>query len=458
MDNIKDDKIVQESIGNNAEEFQDKKSRKKKIEILLITLALLLVATIGFMLFLINNYNVRLVTINGKQQIMTGVTSAEFADVYDNLTVTFVDEGQSTSYTYNDLGIQIQWTDEQKSLFDNFAIDMDNMQLSFNYSEELQDIVQNLNNGRQDWSSATFVETENAFVLTKEQEGNKVDIELIEEYIISNLTLKDLIVNLDDFRYSQPEDFITATKYNQEALKWTSFRVTYSNGFTITPENIKPFFTLTDEHKIVFKQEMKEALTEQVWEWVNNDLQSYNTLGGTFKFVKHDGQEIELKGVNCGDTVDKQKEVEFLVEAIENLKIYTLRIPEMSVDYPDDIQSNVIEVSREDQHLWYWKNGKVHMETDIVTGWKDRWDTPTGVYQILNKIDGVYLVGADYRSWVDKWMRFWNGYGLHDAMWRSEFGGDIYTRNGSHGCINLPHSFAVELYDMVEPGDCIVIY
>jgi lipoprotein-anchoring transpeptidase ErfK/SrfK len=156
--------------------------------------------------------------------------------------------------------------------------------------------------------------------------------------------------------------------------------------------------------------------------------------------------------------MDKQKEVKFLVETIERLQICSERIPEMTIDYPDNIQRNVIEISIEDQHLWYWKNGEVYMETDIVTGWKDKWDTPKGVYRMLNKIDGVYLTGADYKVWVDKWMRFWNGYGLHDAMWRPQFGGAIYTKNGSHGCINLPHDFAVKLYDMVEAGDCVVIY
>ena len=98
------------------------------------------------------------------------------------------------------------------------------------------------------------------------------------------------------------------------------------------------------------------------------------------------------------------------------------------------------------------------MDTDIVTGWKNKWDTPKGVYRVLNKINGVYLIGEDYKTWVDKWMRFWEGYGLHDATWRNKFGDDIYARNGSHGCINLPHSFAVKLYDLVKPGDCVVIY
>ena len=56
-------------------------------------------------------------------------------------------------------------------------------------------------------------------------------------------------------------------------------------------------------------------------------------------------------------------------------------------------------------------------------------------------------------------MRMTNsGIGLHDADWRSSFGGKIYTYNGSHGCINLPPDFAYELYDRIERKICVIIY
>lgn len=440
------------------QEASQDKPKKKKIWILLLILTLLMFAAIGVLLFAIVKNDVKIVTFKGEQQIMTDVTPEEFANMYGDTMIVFKEDGQGTSYAYNELGIEVQWTDEQKILFGKFIVDLDKIQVNFNYSEDLQDIVQGLNKDRIDWKSATFTETDSAFILTKEQEGNKVDIKAIEEHISSNLTTKDLVISLDDFQYAQPEDFVTAEKYNDEFSKWSSFCVTYTNGFIITTEDIKPFFELTDEYKIVFKEGMKKDLTEKVQEWVDNDLQSYNTLGGTFKFKTHDGEEVELKGVNYGDVMDKQKEVEFLIESIEKLQSCSQRIPEMSIDDPDDIQSNVIEVSIEDQHLWYWQNGEVVMETDVVTGWKNKWDTPKGVYRILDKINGTYLVGDDYNVWVDKWIRFWKGYGLHDAMWRYKFGADVYTRNGSHGCINLPHDFAVEIYDMVDMGDCVVIY
>ena len=55
-------------------------------------------------------------------------------------------------------------------------------------------------------------------------------------------------------------------------------------------------------------------------------------------------------------------------------------------------------------------------------------------------------------------MPFWNGYGLHDAPWRDEFGGTIYKTNGSHGCINLPPEKAEQLFSIIKTHDIIVIY
>ncbi|MBQ0059355.1 MAG: L,D-transpeptidase [Lachnospiraceae bacterium] len=55
-------------------------------------------------------------------------------------------------------------------------------------------------------------------------------------------------------------------------------------------------------------------------------------------------------------------------------------------------------------------------------------------------------------------MPFHEGYGLHDATWRSSFGGDIYQYGGSHGCVNLPEYIAAEVYDNIEVGTIVVIF
>ena len=55
-------------------------------------------------------------------------------------------------------------------------------------------------------------------------------------------------------------------------------------------------------------------------------------------------------------------------------------------------------------------------------------------------------------------MPFCGGYGLHDASWRSSFGGSIYKRSGSHGCVNLPTWEAPELYDLISVGTPVIVF
>ena len=45
-----------------------------------------------------------------------------------------------------------------------------------------------------------------------------------------------------------------------------------------------------------------------------------------------------------------------------------------------------MEVDITEQHIWFVVNGQVALETDVITGTKGVHDTPTGVFQILEKM------------------------------------------------------------------------
>lgn len=79
----------------------------------------------------------------------------------------------------------------------------------------------------------------------------------------------------------------------------------------------------------------------------------------------------------------------------------------------------------------------------------------------MTHTNGKRLKGPTWNVWVDYWMRFTDSAcGFHDATWRSnsEFGGDTYKNNGSHGCVNLRHDFAKELYDHIDIGTIVVVH
>ena len=99
-------------------------------------------------------------------------------------------------------------------------------------------------------------------------------------------------------------------------------------------------------------------------------------------------------------------------------------------------------------------------ETDFVSGNINNPGcvTPAGIFGLTYKTTNAVLRGADYETPVNYWMPFYGNFGMHDATWRSSFGGDIFLTNGSHGCLNLPLDAAAVIYSYVSEGSPIICY
>ena len=127
-----------------------------------------------------------------------------------------------------------------------------------------------------------------------------------------------------------------------------------------------------------------------------------------------------------------------------------------------DITGTYVEVSISEQHLWCYHNYELVMDTDVVTGLPtSERETRRGIYAIDAKKEHATLGRLDvqgYASPVDYWAPFDGGRGLHDAPWRSSFGGDIYLYDGSHGCVNIPSQNMAAIYNAIEIGNAVIIY
>lgn len=172
---------------------------------------------------------------------------------------------------------------------------------------------------------------------------------------------------------------------------------------------------------------------------------------------------ITVSGGTYGQIMNNKEEISYLIEKLNKRESVIDRIPIWKVEPKEEGYENTyIEIDLSAQHVWYYVNNELIMESDCVTGTDNTSrETPTGYYFVSEKVNGKYLTGADYKTWVDKWMRITDrGHGLHDASWRksSEFGGNTYKTDGSHGCINLPKKFAYNLYDKIDVGVLVVIH
>ena len=107
------------------------------------------------------------------------------------------------------------------------------------------------------------------------------------------------------------------------------------------------------------------------------------------------------------------------------------------------------------QHLYFYKDGQLFLESDVVSGKND--GTPTGTYSFTYKERYATLNGENYSSPVSWWMPFSGNVGLHDASWRTNFGGTLYKSGGSHGCINLPIKTAKAIYENIDASTAAVI-
>lgn len=114
--------------------------------------------------------------------------------------------------------------------------------------------------------------------------------------------------------------------------------------------------------------------------------------------------------------------------------------------------ANHILISISEQKLWFYQDGVLQLTSNVVTGTKGEHDTPRGSFRIQYKARSVYLRGPDYKTFVNYWMPIYGDIGLHDATWRSSFGGYIYQTSGSHGCINLPYYVAENIYYNAPTG------
>ncbi len=188
----------------------------------------------------------------------------------------------------------------------------------------------------------------------------------------------------------------------------------------------------------------------------------YDTIFGTREFKTSYGKTITVSGGDYGWWINTPAEVKSIKKLIKKGE-RCRRTPsyyQTAQSYGEnDYGDTYVEVNLTAQHVILYVNGRIVVEGDCVTGNSSRgYDTPAGVYGITYKEMNATLTGENYATPVTYWMPFNKNIGLHDADWRSSFGGDIYRTSGSHGCVNLPPDVAEKIYENVEKGTPVICY
>jgi hypothetical protein len=202
---------------------------------------------------------------------------------------------------------------------------------------------------------------------------------------------------------------------------------------------------------------------EKVKDFVERLALEHDTVGTERSFVNSHGKAVTVSGGPYGWKIDCDKETKELIDMINRGVKEKDREPVYKQKAfgrgKNDIGNTYVEINMSEQKMWYYKEGELIVSTNIVTGNTAKGNgTPSVVGYIHNKVRNTNLVGKGYVAFVHYWMKVYGSIGIHDASWRSKFGGSIYKINGSHGCINTPYEDVKTIFDNIEVGTPVIIF
>lgn len=325
--------------------------------------------------------------------------------------------------------------------------------------------------------------TRNAYVnlkdsdysIVKEVYGNNVDKNKFKTNVLKNISEGDFYINYypqDYYEKPKVKSNSTDLQNQQEYLKGLNvMNITYKmpkKKVKVSRDRIFRMYGISNSNLSAKAKENAPLKVDagEVKKFVKLINDKYDTVGAKRKFKSTNKGWIVVRGGDYGYDIDKKKEAKQLTADLKAQKSITRAPVYYKTGYKNakDIGNSYVEINLSSQKLWLYKKGKLVTSFSIVSGTTSSGHgTHPGVYYIKYKARHTTLRGSngdgtEYASPVNYWMPFNGGQGIHDANWRSSFGGTIYRYAGSHGCVNCPPSRVGAVYNNVTAGYPVVIY
>lgn len=305
-----------------------------------------------------------------------------------------------------------------------------------------------------------YMPQENAYRILPEEPGTRLDPQKIIPLIQNSLYALDSKVDIDVAGcYKSPnvtaEDSVL--KETVDTLNvWLGAEIKYNwygTEITVGSRELQNWVSIEEGEPHLDEEAIAAFVREKAAEADPN--------GHFYDFKTSLGASVNLKCIT-GWTTDSEKEALELAELIRQGAV-TEKEPVSSthnyVQFDGGVGDSYVEVDMTNQHVYLYYKGRLVLESDCVTGDIATGNkTPEGIYALKCRMPDCVLRGPGYESFVSFWMPFYGGYGLHDATWRTAFGGQIYQTNGSHGCVNLPYDAAQTIYSYIRTGFPVICY
>ncbi len=418
----------------------------------------------------VNNIDVSLISRSEVENFLNTHSVSDYC-----LTVTDI-HGENTAIQAEDIGLKEQYHTENLAwqnplLFPWYMWTGSNMTVNYDIvfdEEKLAAIVQEklLTPGEAGYTAPRNAYVSDyiygsGYIMVPPDDGDTPIPEKVQSVVQEAVYAESDALNLQDMdcyekaeiREDDPELLRLLAQKQSEV----SAVITYQFGSETRVVNSDVYYPWLTVHEDGAKELDKAAVRA----YVDALKEETDTAGTTRDFVTADGRTVQVTGP-FGYKMSAKKETAQLMadilsgEQITREPIYT-RVG-IQRDAPE-YGSSYVEVDLTKQKVYLFVDGQQILETDCVTGnARRRMNTPEGIYSMTYKAKNAILRGPGYATHVNYWMPFNKGIGLHDATWRSKFGGEIYARNGSHGCVNLPLEAAKTIYEYVGKGFPVICH
>ena len=310
--------------------------------------------------------------------------------------------------------------------------------------------------------NASFEYVDGGYILIEEVYGNKIKKDISYEVIKNAIMTGEKIIDLESLGGYENPKYISTSQEVIEAHrilnKYVSSEITYmfeDEEEVLEGSIIKAWLNVNEDLEVSIDE-------KKVREYIEGLSNLYDTIGITREFNTAYGEKVQVTGGYYGWKINKADELKSLMENIKNGEVIDkepIYLQKGLQRGENDIGDTYVEISMNRQYLWFYKDGKIIAEGEVVTGDVNKgYKTPLGTYMLNYKQKSATLRGENYSSEVKYWMPFNGNIGLHDAGWRYSFGGEIYKNNGSHGCVNLPEYVAKKIFENIEDGTPIICY
>lgn len=460
----------------------EKKINRKKLFIILgSVVGAVLVIYVGLSIFFMSHFYFN-TTLNGKN--VSGYSADKVFDNWEdeigNYSLKIVEsDGTESELKGSDIDMVLQWDDTISKMIskqNGFAWPAKLFNPDQNTSEAIvtfdEDKLDSALDGFSFMDKSKQIDPVDATVSDYDKNDGYTLVESVPGTAIDKPALKENIEKAlyglaDTYQITEGNGYLAPKIANDDEKllaaidtmnKYAGSEIDYEIGSekeTLDINTFADWLSINDNEKV-------EIDEEKVADYVAELGTKYNTYGKSKQLATSYGTTITMSNCHYGWKIDAETEAAAIVDDIKGGEKVTR---DLNYQYTaashtgNDYGNSYVEINLTAQHLYLYKNGSLVIDSDFVSGNPSKGNaTHTGVFGVTYTEKNATLKGQNYATPVSFWMPFNGNEGMHDATWRSSFGGSIYKRNGSHGCVNLPYSVAQTVFENVSAGFPVFVY